>query len=183
MTRTTVGTILLFAAGGMTAAGCAAGAYQPRSFAARHVPSGDRQSLYEAALTVLVDLGYEIKSADPTTGVVTTESVRATQAGTPDSPGARWSGRRTLGRVAEVRISGTTEAVSLQCRVAVQELVTETHRILWQDRHATDVPNATAIDRGAGTTREQNMVWQTVRRDRAAERRILDAVLQKAGAP
>lgn len=175
MTRTTVGTIVLLAAGG-----CSLGTYVPQSYRVLHLPSGDRHSVYEAALAVLVDQGYEIKSADPITGVITTEPVRARQADASRSPAVRLSAPRILRRIAEVRVAKAADATSLYCKVAIQELVTDTHRILWQDRHATDVPNATAIDRGAGTTREQNMVWQTLRRDRAAERRILDGVLNKA---
>jgi hypothetical protein len=50
------------------------------------------------------------------------------------------------------------------------------------DRSGSDLPGQqTAIDRDAATTAEQNTVWRTLRRDTAAERQILDAILEHTG--
>ena len=46
-----------------------------------------------------------------------------------------------------------------------------------------DVPNDTAIDRDAATTKEQNTVWEPVGRDKSAERIIVQAILDRAGVP
>jgi hypothetical protein len=73
--------------------------------------------------------------------------------------------------------------VNVYCKVVVQEQTTETHRMFAQDSTLSDVPHDTAIDRDAATTTQQNTVWRTVQRDKAAERRILEAVLERAGEP
>lgn len=49
------------------------------------------------------------------------------------------------------------------------------------DHRVSDIPDDTPIDRDAATTTEQNTVWRTIRRDKAAERRILEAILDQAG--
>ena len=72
--------------------------------------------------------------------------------------------------------------VSLYCMVAVQEQATEAHRMFQQGLQESDAPIDTPIDRPEPTTTEEGNVWQTVYRDKGAERRILEAVLQQIGA-
>jgi hypothetical protein len=51
------------------------------------------------------------------------------------------------------------------------------------DRSGSDTPgDYTAINRDAATTAEQNSVWRTLRRDRAAERNIIAEITEPIGA-
>jgi hypothetical protein len=87
-------------------------------------------------------------------------------------------------RFAEVRITGSGDEFKVHCKVVVEEQASESYRLLAFERGGDDVPgHQSAIDRDAATTAEQNTVWRVVRRDKTAEREILDRISQPAAAP
>jgi len=49
------------------------------------------------------------------------------------------------------------------------------------DLALNDAPTATAADRDAATTREQNEVWRVLRRDKLAERTVLQDIRKSLG--
>jgi len=160
-------------------AGCGAPAVSPVTFSVRLVEGADRIRVLDAAEAALIDQGFRIERRDPTSN-----SLRSFPLEGPASESgertlrSRMSARRGIRRVAEVRVEDTPEGIRAACKVAVQQQTTQTHRFFARERAGVDAPEDTPIDRDAATTEEQNTVWQTVQRDRAAERAILDAILE-----
>jgi len=159
--------------------GCANREAQTVNYAVRSAPSGERSALLDTAETVLVSLGYEIARRDTAGGVVVSEPM-----------GIDRSGKRTvradnpLRKVAEVRLAGGANQLKVHCKVLIQEQATDSFSFQMSDRSGDDVPgHHTAIDRDAATTAEQNSVWRTVRRDKTAEREILDQITEPADTP
>lgn len=128
---------------------------------------------------VLVSEGFVVDRVDPSSGAIFTLPKQTTSVA-ESLPSRGLSGApRLLRRIARVRIVERPDAASLFCRVELQEQVTETHRLFRLERRGSDTPVGTAIDRDAGSTNEQNTVWKTLRRDKVAERRILNAIAQE----
>ena len=163
------------------AGGCASTGLSPLSYGARRVEGGNELALFDAARTVLVDLGYQIDRENTVAGMITTQPTleprRSSNARGRISSAGQWR------RVVEVRVDDRGDAVQVFCKVAIQQQVTAAHRMFAYDRSGTDVPGATPIERDAATTAEQNTVWQTIRRNKTAERDILEAILQQAEGP
>ena len=163
-------------------AGCSAPGLQILPFGVSRIADGDRSATFAAAEATLVDMGYAIESADPSTGKITTRAMASPRRSASSRKAVRLSAQSELRRVIQIRVGETEEAINVYCQVAIQELDTETYRIMQQQWALSDRAGETAIDRGAATTMEQNSVWRTIDRDKAMERKILDAVLKRAGA-
>lgn len=159
--------------------GCASPRPTAANYSVRRIEQRDRVEVLEAVVAALASLGYQIDRVDHAEGLVTTlpTTVR------PDDRAARshrgMSAARDLRRIAQVRVEQTDQTSSVYCRVVVQHSTTEVHRMFGQDQRGRDVPNDTAIDRDAATTREQNTVWESIRRDRVAERQLHAATLER----
>ena len=163
---------------GILAAGCASSGPPPLGYGVRHIPNGDRSAVFDAAESALVSHGYTVDRADRTTGVITAQPVSTESLQEPGrGTSRRLSSRGEMRRLAKVRIARAGDVVSVYCRVIYQEKTTRAHRIFAQDRELTDTPGVTPIEREAATTEQQNIVWRDVRRDKAAEQRILRAIL------
>lgn len=162
--------------------GCASAGPSAVSHSLRRVSAVDRQSLLDAAEAALLDLGYAIDLRDPAEGLLRTVPEESADEGERRLGGPRLSRGRLVRRVTEVRVQRGAGEANLFCRVMIQQQATGAYRMHAQATQGSDIPNETAIDREAATTAEQNAVWQTVRRDRAAESAVLAAILERAGA-
>ncbi len=163
--------------------GCVAAGPSPLNYSMRRTPGGGRTDVFDVARSVLADMGYLLARADAADGP-DASGVRSVSASHPEEAlrtGKRLSSRNRVRRLARVRGAAADETVRVYCKVVIQEQVTEAHLILWQDLMSSDRPVETPIDRGGAATEDQNTVWQTLRRDKAAERRILEAILARAG--
>jgi hypothetical protein len=163
--------------------GCASSGLSPLHYGLRQIEGGDRSTLFEAVRDVLVDQGYDIARADPIAGVITTEPTDVSLEEVRGRLGAGFTSRERVRRFAEVRFAQSAAGVGVYCRVPVQRQATEAHRMFQRDSTISDIPSETAIERDGATTVEQNIVWQTVRRDKAAERRILAAIVEQSAQP
>ena len=162
--------------------GCATRDLSPLSHSVRHIRGGDRTAVLDAARSALSGLGYPIDRVDQVAGVVTSQPVPTKSLREPVHPrGTRISSRSDVRQIAEVRVTYAGDDVKVYCRVLLQEQTTRVHQIFAQDRGISDMPDATPIDRDAGTTEQQNIVWQNVSRDKTAERAILRAILEQTG--
>lgn len=162
--------------------GCVSSAPSPLTFTVRQIAIDDRVTLMDVAQAVLVDEGFEIDQVDAAGLVVTTQpqpvSIRDGQ-----TQRFRLSSRGRRRRIVMVRFAHEATGTKIYCRVAVEEQTTQTHRFMFDDDRGSDVPRETAIDRDAATTAAQNTVWQLVDRDETTERRIVAAILFRAGEP
>jgi hypothetical protein len=159
--------------------GCGQPAASPLTHSTRLIEKADRQAVFDAAETALLEQGYRIDRRDPAAGLLQTLPLE----GTPADPSLRegFGGSRSVTRrKAEVRIEVEPDGTRANCKVAVQRLSRPAHRFVGRDRYGMDTPDETPIDRDAATTEEQNTIWQTTHRDKAMERAILDAILELA---
>lgn len=136
--------------------------------------------MFASAQRALVDLGFRLDRVDLELGLITTRPSELRSGTLVPRDRSRLSSPGRLRRIAEVRIVPVSDGIDVFCSVAIQRLETEAHRMFRHETAASDVPHETAIDRGAGSTNEQNTVWHTIRRDKPAERKILNAI---AGSP
>ncbi|MBN2560983.1 MAG: hypothetical protein JXQ75_08640 [Phycisphaerae bacterium] len=68
----------------------------------------------------------------------------------------------------------------VKCRVRVERLDTEDHRVFRSNEEFGDVPSQTPIDHAAGVSPRQDQVWTPMPRDRGLEREMLDLVRSRA---
>lgn len=156
--------------------GCATQAPTAANFAVRHFPSGDRAGLLAAAAAAMEETGYETSPGDPDSGRLVSIPRFNVAGDQPTGRAARISSKSLTRRIVEIRVEESGERVSVFCRVLVQEQTTRAHRMLAFDQRGSDSPSTTPIEREAATTERQNTVWQTIRRARSAERRILTLI-------
>lgn len=157
-------------------AGCQTAQPAATTFAVRQSPL-EPSAAFRAAEDVLYDLGYSLDQQD--VAALTLRSAPReirSRAGGAGSRGLLSTPAR-LREIVDMRLEGAADGTRVYCRVLMQEQATEVYRLREPDMHGSDNPGTTAIDRDAGTTREQNTVWKTLRRDGQQERRILQAVL------
>lgn len=163
---------------GALISGCATPGPTPLAYSVRRVADGEVADLLRHAQAALDANGFPVASVDQAQGVVVSEPVRVED---DEAAEPSWRERRPIRSVATVRVSRGDSGLSVFCKVEIQRQATETYRFFQQERMRSDVPDETAIDRDAATTTEQNTVWETLRRDKAAERQILEAVLETSG--
>jgi len=153
-------------------ASCEAPGPTPLEYGVRSVPKKDRAAMLDTVEAAMVKAGFQVEKRDVATGVVTSLPNEERDA----SSGGRLRGRTR--RVAEVQLQDSGENVRVYCKVLIQALATGAYGLYAQERATTDSPGEyTAINRDAATTEKQNTVWRTVRRDKNAERAILDQIL------
>jgi len=151
--------------------GCASSGLSARNYSVHSTTIKDRNVLLDAAQTALIAEGYRIDRVDLRNGLVSTEPIE-----TVLQRHERLSSRTRSRRHAQVRVEPGPEFLNIYCKVALQEQMTEAHRMFESQQNRLDTPGQTPIDRDAATTNEQNTVWRTTGRDKVAERRILDII-------
>ena len=162
----------------MIVGACAAPRLSSESYSVRRM-TGQRAAVLQAAEASLIDQGYSIAEANRTAGVLTTHPVYSQARDEPGALRSRLGTPRRIRRIAEVIVETGTDGLSAYCKVLVQEMVTNAYRFRAMDARRSDLPAQTAIDRDAATTREQNTVWRTIRRDKRQERAILAAISER----
>ncbi len=158
---------------------CAVSGPSRLGYGVRRFAEADRSALFQAAADALVEAGYRIDRSDRAAGMLSTFPVAGKLRDVAARRRARLGTPARIRRVVQVRIEQGADGISVYCKVAVQEQVTEAYRMQAYDLHTADSPVHTPIEREAATTREQNTVWQTVRRDKRQECEILAAVEQR----
>lgn len=160
---------------------CTAPSPTPVDYTVGHVQPLERGAAFDAAEGALLDLGYQVERRDPAEGVITTQPVEA-QAGLDSTRPASLSTRGKARRIVEVRVHNDDGVTKFFCKVLIQEQTTQAYRMFASDRSGSDTPgDFTPINRDAATTTEQNTVWRTVRRDKSAERGIVNAITERIG--
>lgn len=136
--------------------------------------------LLESAEVVLVEMGYQVAERNLAAGMISTRPVESGRGGMRAGDGVISSSAPTR-RLIQVRVESTPEGSRVFCKASVQEQVSQAAAQLLQSARSTDEGiGQTAIDRDAATTIEQNTFWRTVSRDRPLERRIVEAIEQRA---
>lgn len=159
--------------------GCQAPNPGATEYAVHAMGSVGREATLAALEAAIVEQGLTVEFRDATAG-----SIRAVPLATKiesERPLAdqRLSSPQEQRTVIEARLAETPNGVDVYCRARVERLVTHAYRLATESRRPDDRPGVTPIEEEAGTTAQQNAVWQFVRRDRLMERAILDAVSAK----
>jgi hypothetical protein len=157
---------------------CASGKMSAANAGVRLLPTRDPIGVLDAAETALVREGFVVDRRDVSVGVMTCSSP---EEAADDAPKRRLRFSARSRRIAEIRVDPRGDRVMFSCRIVWQEQTTEAHRLLAYERSGSDLPSETPINRGAYATSEQRTVWRTLRRDRSAEREILEAVAERVG--
>lgn len=161
------------------ASGCATTAATPVNYSIRPVTERNVELVLDAAEAALVENGFAIAQRNAKERTITTVPVEETI--DPGDTTLRSRLRSRTRKVADIRVEQVSGETRVFCKVAVQQQTTETYRLMASDKASSDLPHDTPIDRGAYSTPEQNTVWDTIRRDGAAERAILASITKRAG--
>ncbi len=157
-------------------AGCATQTPTAANFAVRHFENGDRTGLLAAAGAAMEETGYETSPGDPDAGRLVSIPRFDVAGDQPTGRASQISSKSLTRRIVEIRVEESGDRATVFCRVLVQEQTTRAHRMMAFDQSGSDSPATTPIEREAATTERQNTVWQTIRRDRSTERRILAVI-------
>lgn len=143
-------------------------------------PTGNEAALRAVELA-LQERGFDVELVDPRGLLVRTtpqsDAVAKEMAGTDLRASATGEARRFV----ECRIIEAREGLRVYCRSPIQKQVAQAYRMTAESYRSDDTPDITPIERDAATTREQNTVWRTVRRDLRLEREVLEAVERRLG--
>lgn len=159
--------------------GCRVAEPGPSGFSVRHFAPQDGGVALDFAETALRAAGFRIDARDRAGGTITAVRKEVSDGASR----TRRVGRRPSRRLsARVRVVSSDTGLKVFCRVFLQELATEAHRLAARDFAGRDTPVDTPIDREAATTARQNTVWRTLHRDRAVERLILSRIAEASEA-
>jgi hypothetical protein len=145
--------------------------------------TASREALLESAELVLVEMGYQVADRDLAAGVLRTRPVESGSGGLRAGDGVI-SSTAPSRRIIQVSVESGPDGSRVLCKASIQEQVSPAAAQMLQSARAGDEGiGQTAIDRDAATTIEQNTYWRTVSRDRALERRVLEAIEKRTAAP
>ncbi len=129
-----------------------------------------------AAARQAVGERFRIRLSDPAAGLVRSEPVMAEAPPAPGRIDTTLGKPRLVRKTVEVRIEPEGDAVTIGCKVIVEENQAGAHRVFAEEHAISDVPSETPADRGAASTPEQEAVWRVTGRDRELERQLCRAI-------
>lgn len=157
------------------AVGCASTSRVTDPYAFRLFSTTDFATALAHADAALANLGYAVRLRDPDRGLIETMPFSGAS-GDSHQPRIGSARRDALRTIATVRVTPSGTGSRVACQVVVQQRSTQAHRLFRADRSRSDLPSETPIELEGATTRDQNTVWRTLRRDRSRERAILAEV-------
>ncbi|MCO6437187.1 MAG: hypothetical protein J5J06_08885 [Phycisphaerae bacterium] len=141
-----------------------------------------RELALAAVESALIEQGLKIESRDWAAGLIQTAPVPIPNRNVDFITSARLSTPRPQRMIVDVRVVEADGANQVYCRARVQQQVSQAYRMATEDWRGDDRPGVTPIEAEAGSTAEQNVVWEFARRDRRMERMIVDAVTSRLAA-
>ncbi len=146
-------------------------------FASVRLTDVERDDVFAAGIRALRSQGFRIAEADEELYQIETRPLESIYRGRTDrlSEAAVKLPSRVR-RIARVHIRQTKSGVLARCRVELQRRDTAQRGMFLRQREFGAVPRETPIEQGEGMTTSQTTVWTDLRRDRAAERGILQAI-------
>lgn len=155
--------------------GCATPGPTPLTYSVRRIAPQEVPGILERARMAVEADGFGVAELNPAEGFLVSRLLAIDSAVAGERT---WRDRRATRKLATVRVIRGEDELNVFCKVEIQKQATETYRFFHQERSRSDVPDETAIDRDAATTTEQNTVWETIYRDKTAERRILQKIVE-----
>ena len=155
--------------------GCQAPAPTPRAFSHVRLPGVSRATAFDAMQAAMRER-YQLATVDADAGVIRSTPTETRESNDQGRVGDFLGAKRRMRRVATSQVTGTDTSAEVWCKIVIQQQDTQAARLFDSDMRLNDAPTATAADRDAATTREQNEIWRTTSRDRRGERELLRAV-------
>lgn len=157
--------------------GCSTYSRSPLNFTVRAIPQMQRDAVLRQTQIKLSQLDYDVQF-DHAGALIATQFIKKTgrRLANQSSPATQIPGKYR--RIVQIYVEEVDHVLKIFCKVVNELRMTETHRLLAYDQVTSDTPAQTPIQRDAATTPEQNTVWQKIRRDKPAERRILAQILE-----
>ncbi len=160
---------------GLLATGCETSGPTTKTFSYVRLPGVDRTSAFSAAVDAMRE-NHDIATIDRDQWVLHSVPQETEEEAATPRVGDLVGIPRTVRRVVTAYVTGDDQNAEAWCRVAIERNESNEHNLFIHDMQQDDTATATPADREAATTTEQNSVWRTLRRDKRAERELLDKV-------
>lgn len=161
--------------GAMIAAGCETSGPTTKTFSHVRLPGTDRATAFSAAADAIRE-NHAISTIDRDQWMIHSVPEETEEEAATPRVGDLVGVARTVRRVVTAYVTGDDQNAEAWCRVAIERNESNEHNLFIHDMQSDDTATATPADREAATTTEQNSVWRTLRRDKRAERALLDKV-------
>ena len=155
--------------------GCSEQKPNVHNFAHLRLQAVSTGQAFEAA-TIALRERFQIDNSDPESLTITTVPQETTEVLARGRVGDLVGVPRRVRKLAYVHVTGSNSETSIWCKVAIQQDETGDRSIHQSDRSLDDIPRSTPADGSGATTQEQNELWTTTRRDKRAERAILQSI-------
>lgn len=160
---------------GIMATGCESPSPTARSFSYVRLPGVDRATAFAAA-TEAMRQNYSIAEIDRDQWMIHSVPEETEEEATTPRVGDLVGVARNVRRIATAYVTGTDQTAEAWCKIVIERNESNEHRLWVQDMKRDDTASATPAERDAATTTDQNSVWRTLRRDKRAERDLLNTI-------
>lgn len=157
--------------------GCTNNNLSPLSYTVRAIPQMKRDAVLRQAQVALSKLDYTVR-LDHSGALIATQFIEKNGRHRASRSRAATTIPGKYRRIVQINVEEVDQILKIFCKVINEQRTTEMHRLLAYDRATSDTPSQTPILRDAASTEEQNTVWQKMRRDKPAERRILAQIFE-----
>lgn len=157
--------------------GCTTHNLSPLSYTVRAIPQMKRDAVLRQAQIALTKLDYTVR-LDHSGALIATQFIDNNGRRRPHRSSAAIQIPGKYRRIVQINVEEVDQILKIFCKVINEQRTTEMHRLLAYDQGTSDSPAQTPILRDAASTVEQNTVWQKLRRDKPAERRILAQIFE-----
>jgi len=167
----------------IASAGCTSPGPTRAAYTVCEIPFASRASIVGVAAKSVREQGFQVARMDAAQGIVETDPIETEEMETARPVSGVLGRTRRVRRVASVEVRPADEAVTVFCKVEIQEYVTDARRFYAREHAISDTPTETPAALEAATSAEQNATWRVFGRDRELERKILDGIVQLAAPP
>ncbi len=168
--------------GGLLATGCETSGPTTQTYSYVRLSGVDRASAFSAATEALRE-NCEIARIDRDEWTIHSVPEETEEEATTPRVGDLVGVPRTVRRVVTAYVTGDDQNSEAWCRVAIERNESNEHNLFINDMQRDDTATATPADREAATTTEQNSAWRTLRRDKRAERAMLNRMTELSSGP
>ncbi|NOX57504.1 MAG: hypothetical protein GXP29_01430 [Planctomycetes bacterium] len=155
--------------------GCESTGPTAKTFSYVRLTGVDRDAAFLAA-TGAMRLDYILARVDREEGTIRSVPEETEEEVTTPRVGDLVGVARRVRRIATAHITGNGKNSEVWCRVVLERNESNEHNLFAYDMQLDDTATETPADREAATTTAQNSIWRVVRRDKRAERQLLNNV-------
>jgi len=162
-------------AAALLATGCESSGPTTQTFSYVRLAGIDRASAFSAATEAMRE-SHDLARIDRDQWTIQSVPEETEEEAATPRVGDLVGAARTVRRVVTAYVTGDNENSEAWCRVAIERNESNEHNLFIHDMQRDDTATFTPAERDAATTTEQNSVWRTLRRDKRAEREMLNKI-------